>query len=265
MGRLYDALEKAEREKYGDELKVPITTVKKVAFQNRFSSDLVVIHEPGSLISEEFRFLRSRIIRGNGHSQIKTILITSCLQGEGKSFVSANLAATIAKGLDEYVLLVDADLRRSSIHRLYGLDYVKRGLSTYLYSEEPLEDLLCKTSIDKLTILPAGEDAPMPSELLSSNRMKELVGEVRDRYPDRYVIFDSSPVELTPETFVLAGEVDAIYLVVRCAHTPRELVKNTIEKFDRNRFKGIIFNGYENKKKYYGKNGKNYRYSNAYR
>ncbi len=259
MGRLYDALEKAEKERtviekgsekdYRENFQVP-----------EFTKELVVIHKPGSVLAEEFRFLRSRIIRPLEGEPPKTILITSCLQGEGKSFVSANLAVTIAKGLDEYVLLVDADLRRPTIHRIFGLEYAKKGLSTHLLTGEPLERLLCKTSIEKLTILPAGEDSAIPSELLSSRKMKALVRELRDRYPDRYVIFDTSPIELTPETFVLAREVDAIYLVVRRANTPRDVVKNTIEKFDKNKFKGIILNGYEKVKKYYRKYD-SYRYS----
>ncbi len=255
MSRLFEALEKAEKERIevGEEKKVHVTRTDIDGYHPGLSKELVVFSEPNSVIAEEFRFLRSRILRPLKGNPPKTILITSCLQGEGKTFVAANLAATIAKGFDEYVLLVDADLRRPRVHQVFGYGYFREGLSTHLMNGEPLENLLIKTKLKKLTILPAGEDCDNPSELISSKKMEELIKEIRDRYPDRYVIFDSSPIELTPETFVLGHKVDAIYLVVKRASTPRDVIKNTIEKFEKERFKGIILNGYEKRKRYYKK------------
>jgi len=252
MSRLFEALEKAEKQRVNLDKEEKINLDKSVKGEDvPFSNELVVLSRPGSVVAEEFRFLRSRILRPLKGKPPKTILITSCLQGEGKTFVAANLAATIAKGFDEYVLVVDADLRRPRIHQVFGYDYVSKGLSTYLMSGEPLENLFIKTEIKKLTILPAGEDCQNPTELISSKRMEDLVKELKDRYPDRYIIFDSSPIELTPETFVLGNKVEAIYLIVKAATTPREVVKNTIEKFEREKFKGVIFNGYGKRKKYY--------------
>jgi len=253
MSRLFEALEKAEKERIeiGDQKKVRKNKLDSQGDKPQLSKEIVVFSEPNSVIAEEFRFLRSRILRPLKGDPPKTILITSCLQGEGKTFVAANLAATIAKGFDEYVLLVDSDLRRPRIHQIFGYDHVRKGLSTHLMTGEPLENLLVKTDIKKLTILPAGDDCDNPSELISSRKMEELIKEIRDRYPDRHVIFDSSPVELTPETFVLGNKVDAIYLIIKRASTPRDVIKNTIEKFEKEKFKGIILNGYEKRKRYY--------------
>ncbi|GAB6162451.1 XrtA-associated tyrosine autokinase [Desulfothermus naphthae] len=262
MSRLFEALEKAEKERIeiGEHKKLHVNKPDSHGDKPQLSKEIVVFSEPNSVIAEEFRFLRSRILRPLKGDPPKTILITSCLQGEGKTFVASNLAATIAKGFDEYVLLVDADLRRPRVHQIFGYEYVKKGLSTHLMTGEPLKDLFIKTEIKKLTILPAGDDCDNPSELISSKKMEDLIKELKDRYPDRYVIFDSSPIELTPETFVLGNKVDAIYLIVKRASTPRDVVKNTIEKFEKERFKGIILNGYEKRKRYYKRYG-SYRYT----
>ncbi len=132
MSRLFDALEKAEKERVAGNKVREVKLSKSSGDMLSFSKELVVLSEPTSVITEEFRFLRSRIIRPVKGDPPKTILITSCLQGEGKTFVVANLAATIAKGLDEYVLLVDADLRRPRVHQIFGYDNVRKGLSTFV-------------------------------------------------------------------------------------------------------------------------------------
>lgn len=255
MSRLFDALERAEKERNNEKRqdKVKILNAPLNTPHSELSKDLVVFSKPGSAIAEEFRFLRSRILRPAKGCPPRTILITSCLQGEGKTFVSTNLAVTIAKGLDEYVLLVDADLRRSNVHKIFGYHHLKKGLCNHLVDKEPLEHLITKTSLGKLSILAGGSGCSNPAELLSSKKMDDLIKELRDRYSDRCIIFDTSPIELTPEAFVLANKVDAIYLVVKESKTPRELVKSTIEQFEKERFKGIIFNGYEKRKNYYKK------------
>jgi exopolysaccharide/PEP-CTERM locus tyrosine autokinase len=238
MGKIYEALERAESKK---EKSKQLNNITSFDFDPK--EELVVLGRPGSAIAEQFRFLRSRIIRPAEGSVPKTILITSSLEGEGKSFVAANLAATIAHGLDEYVLLVDADLRHPQIHRIFNLNAGNgKGLSNHLSEGVPLNELLFKTSIGKLTILPTGNCTANPAELLTSYKMEIFLNEVRDRYSDRIVIFDSPPLELAPESLVMANEVDGIFLVVRRASTPRDIVKSTLEKFIQEKFIGIIFN-----------------------
>ncbi len=114
-----------------------------------------------------------------------------------------------------------------------------------------MHELLLKTSIGKLTILPAGESTANPAELLASHKMKALVSEVRNRYPDRVVIFDSPPIELAPESSIMGNEVDGVFLVVRRASTPRDIAKSTMEKFSQDKFMGIILNEDKNSSKLY--------------
>jgi exopolysaccharide/PEP-CTERM locus tyrosine autokinase len=253
MGKMYEALEKSLDSNQGK----PQSKRGKGRKQrgHQLSSELVVLGNPASPIAEQFRFLRSKICRPLQGDNPRSILITSSVQGEGKSFVAVNLAVTIAQGLDEHVLLVDTDLRLPRLHEIFALQRADRGLADHLQDEAPLQELLQKPGIGKLSLLPAGLHASKPAELLSSSRMKRFIIEVKHRYPDRYVIFDSPPLGMAPELSIMAQEMEAVFLVVRRAETPREAVKASLEKLDRERFKGIILNGYDKPKKYYKKYG----------
>jgi exopolysaccharide/PEP-CTERM locus tyrosine autokinase len=242
MGKIYQALERAETK--SPELH---QASELPGFDFDPTNELVVLGKPGSSIAEQFRFLRSKITRPTEGVGPKTILITSSLKGEGKTFVSSNLAATIAQSLDEHVLLVDADLRNPQLHNVFGLSCGReKGLTTHLSEGTSLEELLCRTSIGKLTVLPAGKAIANPAELLASHKMKAFVAEVGSRYPDRVVIFDSPPTKLAPESLIMANEVDGIFLLVRRASTPRDIVRASLEKFKHEKFMGVILNGDKN-------------------
>jgi protein-tyrosine kinase len=256
MSKIFEALERAKQDKQviKDHDFLPLLEETPDAVE-----DLVIVSEPDSIIAESFRFLRSRVTRPAAGNPPRTILITSALQGEGKTFVACNLAASISQGVDEHVLLIDADLRDPSVHKVFGIPSSKQGLSTFLAKQASISSLLKKTNIDKLTVLPAGNSTETPAELLSSARMKALIGEVRDRYPDRFVIIDGPPLQLTAETAVLANEVDAIILVVRHGKTPRDAAKSALEKIQKEKLLGVVYNGYDEPAKLYNRYGY-YRY-----
>ncbi len=183
------------------------------------------------------------------------MLVTSALTGEGKTFVACNLAASISKSLEEYVLLIDADLRNPSVHKVFGIRSSREGLSTYLATDQALSSLFKKTKIDKLSILPAGNSADIPSELLSSEKMKTLIHEVKNRYADRFVIIDGPPLELTAEASVLANEVDAVILVVHHGKTPRDAAKRAVARIPKDKLLGVVYNGYDEQMKRYHRYG----------
>ncbi|MDP3481573.1 MAG: hypothetical protein Q8R88_17555, partial [Desulfoprunum sp.] len=138
--------------------------------------------------SESFRVLRSRILYPDDETKIyRTILIASTAPREGKSFVCANLGLSLAQGVDQRALLVDCDLRRPTLARLFGLSS-DRGLSDYLQNGTDLANLIQKTSVDKMTLLASGRSPVNPSELLGSAKMHELVLELAERYDDRFII-----------------------------------------------------------------------------
>ncbi len=264
MSKIFEALQKAEEDR---EFAVAGGAQEENAYADPLmdlSQQLVVLGRPGSEAAEQFRLLRSEITRPREGVAPRTVMITSSIQGEGKTFIACNLAVTVAQGLDEYVLLVDADLRNPNVHRAFGLGPCQEGLATYLEQEKPLSGLLRKTVIPKLTVLPAGQDVENPAELLSSRIMRDFIAEVRDRYPDRLIILDSSPVEPAPETLVLANEVDAVYLVLKRGITSRHVASSTMERFQEGKLRGIVFNGEQSgRRSSYDKYGYGYRIGGA--
>jgi len=197
--------------------------------------------KPHSIESEQFRLLKNNILFPEKGTPPRSIMITSPSPDEGKSFVSANLAVSIAQSIDEYVLLMDCDLRKPSIHTLFGLKEAK-GLSDHLSSGIPLFSLLKKTFIDKLTILPGGTIPENPSELLSSEQMRHLLSEVKSRYSDRYVIVDTPPPYITSETNAIARVVDGIIIVIRHGKTKKKEVQDIIDIYGRDKILGVIKN-----------------------
>jgi len=168
-------------------------------------------------------------------------MVSSPQPSDGKTMVAANLAVSIARGLDEHVLLVDCDLRSPKLHQSFGLD-LHQGLREYLENGNSLSQYLIKTPVEKLTLLPAGSIPVNPSELLSSERMKTLVREIKARYRDRYIIFDTPPAQFTPEGSILASMVDGVLLIARSGKTSRELLSQVANNIGRDKILGIVFN-----------------------
>jgi protein-tyrosine kinase len=196
-----------------------------------------------SRTAESFRVLRSKILLPqDGRPAPKTIMVTSALPQEGKSFVSANLGIALAQGVDQHSLLVDCDLRVPSLAKLFGVAF-DRGLVDYLDGSGEISSLLKKTSMEKLSILASGLPPANPAELLGSERMGNLVAELAGRYPDRYVIFDTPPFEVASEAKVLSQAVDAVVLVVRQGVSDRMLIEKIVSEIGRDKIIGVIFNG----------------------
>ena len=208
---------------------------------NKIDQNLVSILKPQSFENEQFKMLRTNLLFPSSGKSPRTILVTSALPDEGKSFVAANLAISIAQSIQEYVLLIDCDIRRPSIHTKFGFGDTP-GLSEHLANGTSLSSLLLKTEVDKLSILPGGKPPYNPSELLSSQRMSKLLEEVTERYRDRYIVIDSPPPKLTAETSAISRQVDGILLVVEYGSTPRQMVSDLIEIMGKEKILGIIFN-----------------------
>lgn len=202
---------------------------------------LISVLKPHSPEAEQFRLLKNNILFPEKGVPPKSIMVTSTVSGEGKSFVSANLAVSIAQNIDEYVLLMDCDLRGPSIHSIFGLK-ANRGLSNYLSENVPLSSLFIKTFLNKLTILPAGKIPPNPSELLSSEQMRRLIHELKIRYSDRYIIIDTPPPYITSEANAIARQVDGIIIVVKHGTTRKKDVLDIINYYGREKIIGVIFN-----------------------
>ncbi len=170
------------------------------------------------------------------------IMVTSSLPGEGKTYCAINLAMSIAMELDHTVLLVDADVARPSVLRTLGLP-AQRGLMDILIDDKlDLSDVMLRTNVDTLSILPAGTSTPRATELLASSTMSNMVNEIANRYPDRVVIFDSPPLLLTSESRVLASHMGQIVMVVEAQATTQHAVKESLRQLEGCSNVNLIYN-----------------------
>jgi exopolysaccharide/PEP-CTERM locus tyrosine autokinase len=236
----YKPLKKVAKLKKQDPV-TPLTKDKIMYDVNKIDKNLVALLKPQSFENEQFKMLRTNLLFPPSGKPPRTIMVTSAVPDEGKSFVAANLAISIAQSIQEYVLLIDCDIRRPCIHTQFGFGAVP-GLSEHLANGPSLSSFLLKTEVNKLSILPGGKPPHNPSELLSSQRMSRLLEEVKERYRDRYIVIDSPPPKLTAETSAISRQVDAILLVVEYGRTPRQMVSDLIEIMGKEKIFGIILN-----------------------
>jgi protein-tyrosine kinase len=272
MGKISDALERHQKEREikteqlpldrasltgKEKIHQPPVDMTKLMSKEYINPKLVILHAPDSIDAENFKILRGQLIFAKDSNRPRLIMVTSTFPGEGKTFVAANLAASIAQGIDEYVLVVDCDLRRPSLHTMFGFSN-RIGLTEYLSGERDLTELFIRTNIKKLSLLCAGQPSVSPSELLASKRMKAFLNEIKNRYNDRFIILDTSPSQVLAEANVLANYMDGIVLVVMGHKTPRGEVHKSIDAMGKEKILGIVFNGYGQSYKAYGKYYKKY-------
>lgn len=186
---------------------------------------LITAAKPKDVISEQFRTIRTNIDFSSVDQQLQTVLFTSTNVSEGKSTVSANTAVAWAQQ-GKNVLFIDADLRRPTLATTFGLDNT-HGLSTILSQNEDFHEFTNKTSIENLTVLTSGPIPPNPAELLNSNRMQQLLTQVKQEFD--IVVLDVPPVLSVTDTQLLAANVDGVVLVVRQGMTQRVAVKRSVE------------------------------------
>jgi len=256
MGRIDQAIEKASKIRGLKSVDEPIVNgseredtgrkqlldVEPILVENPYLTTLGKRFDPAA---EEYKKLRSVIKKmTRGKDFLNSLLVTSTLSSEGKTITSINLAISLAQEYDHTVLLVDADLRKPSIHQYLNLN-PDIGIIQCLKDNVPLERALIKTGLGKLVLLPAGGRVDDPVELLSSNRMKELVLELKNRYPDRYIIFDTPPVLPFADAQVLGSVVDGILFVVREGGARLTQVKEALKSISPDKLLGVVYNDTE--------------------
>ena len=225
---------------------------------------LVNLHDPHSLPAEEYRKLKSILV---GMTKVKdvfknAILVTSSVPNEGKSLTALNLAISLAQELDHTVLLVDADLRKPSLHWYLEIEQ-GAGLSDVLLGKARIEEAIISTGIGKLSVMRAGVAIDNPTELFSSSKMKVIIEELKKRYPDRYLIFDSSPVLPFAEARSLAHLVDGVLFVVQERNASQANIKDAIDSLKGCCIFGLVYNSTLDNSGvcyyhgYYGKKGSN--------
>jgi protein-tyrosine kinase len=199
---------------------------------------VVVDANTTQLSREQYRKLAATLHQTQAVSGINVIMIASAMAGEGKTLTSSNLALTLSESYKRRVLLIDGDLRRPSLHTVFGLDG-SVGLSEGLLSAEDRRFAVQQMS-PHLTVLPAGRPSLDPMAGLTSDRMRRLLAEARSGFD--WVIIDTPPVGLLPDGHLLASMVDGVLLVVKAGETPHGVVQRAIESLGRDRIIGVVLN-----------------------
>ena len=204
-------------------------------------SELVVEKYPKAIVSENIKSLRTNLQFTAIDNNLKTILVTSTNASEGKSFVSANLAISFAQ-TEKKVLLVDCDLRKGRVHRLFDIPNTD-GLSNLLTDElDNIEHYIHNTNIKNLDVITCGTYPPNPSELLASRKMKKLLTSLRHRYS--LIIFDGAPIGGLTDSVILANLMDETLIVVKDGNTAKSdlaMAKSELDKVGA-KVAGVVFN-----------------------
>lgn len=197
-------------------------------------------------IAEQYRKIKHPLLRKinsrTDDSRHNLIMITSSLEGEGKSYSSVNLAVSIAMELDHTALLIDIDAKKNSVSSLLGIS-ADPGLTDYLSSPDiDISDIIYSTDIAKLKIIPAGDSALANAEAITSEKMKLFLAEISARYPDRVVILDTPPLMLSAIAKALAYMADQVVMVVEAEKTSISIVEEASQYLEKDRFAGFILN-----------------------
>ncbi len=215
MSRIEKALENAIRRREPSPALEPRPGDSATEALHPSNPNIIGFNDELSPIAEEYRKLRSMILQiTKKKGNYNTIMVTSAESAEGKSLTAINLSLVLAQEYNHTALLIDADLRRPSLHTYLGLNPAL-GLTDCLMDGIEVSRAFIKAGTSKLSFLAAGRQASNPAELLSSNKMRDLIHEIKDRYRDRYIIIDTPPVLAFAETHVLSTYVDGILFVVK--------------------------------------------------
>jgi protein-tyrosine kinase len=272
MSRIYDALQRANLERQsaqqaeaaeiadpfavqGAEVLPPVredVLLKEIARHawNPSVSAFPTLGERGECI-EQFRGLRTQIYQFRDQAPLKTILVSSGMPADGKTFVTANLAMSLARNKNNTVLLIDADLRKPMLHTILGAPNLP-GLTEYLAGTAQVNDILqrnqvpsiveagLKRSIPDLTFIPAGAGGDHSSELVANHRIDELIASLSPHFD--WILIDSPPALAVSDAIDLARAADAILLVAREASTPFDVAQRAQAAFCNSRILGFVLN-----------------------
>ncbi|MDE3109176.1 MAG: CpsD/CapB family tyrosine-protein kinase [Acidobacteriota bacterium] len=197
--------------------------------------------------AEQFRTLRSRLYQLRSNQPLRTILITSAVAAEGKTFVASNLAQSIVRQPDRRVLLIDADLRCARLHMPLGAP-ISPGLTDYLCGEKDEAAVIQSGNDSNLCLIAGGSEVTNPSELLLNGRFSTLINRVGSAFD--WVIVDSPPCLPVADSTILAEACDAVLLVIRAGVTPSDIVRRAVQDFQSRNMIGVVLNAVENAQMY---------------
>ena len=222
---------------------------KKETAKTTLARQLITVREPKSIVSEQFKTIRSNINFSMPDEDLQTIVITSTTPGEGKSTSSSNIAVVFAQS-GKKVLLIDGDMRKPTVHHTFKLKNV-RGLSNVLTRQYKVEEVIHQTEVDGLSVVTSGPIPPNPAELIASQTMDRLIEQLVEQFD--LIIFDAPPVLSVTDAQILANKCDGTILVVQTAKTDKDSILKAKEVLvaSKAHMIGVILNRYVLEKDHY--------------
>ncbi len=212
---------------------------------------LITKQDPKSPISEAYRTIRTNIEFSNLDKELKTIVVTSSHQNEGKTTVISNLAVSFAGIEDKKVLVVEGDLRNPTVHRMFNVSNAY-GITDVLTSQKSFDECVHTTEVKGLHVLSCGKIPPNPSEMLASKKMRDFIDSTREYYD--YIFVDSSPIGVVTDAGIISTYVDGTILVVASKEVDVDMAKIAKERLDKvnANLLGVILNKFEDSSGSYG-------------
>jgi len=243
----------AENQQSVEEQSITYTKTRTVPMPVAELREKRIITEQQNNISDSYRVLRTQVLQRLNEKNWNTLAITSPGNGAGKSLTAINLAISLAREIDNTVLLIDANLRSPKLDKYFDFD-ADYGLSDYLLQDKPLGEMLIHPEgVSRFVVLPAGRAIANSSEMLSSPKMQRLVEEVKHRYPSRIVIFDLPPLLESSDTLAFIPNADATLMVIEEGKTQESELKQAFELLQGNEVIGTVLNkAYSTDKDYAG-------------
>jgi len=218
---------------------VPELTPARVVHGVRLSPTLVTALAPDAVAAEQYRALRTRVAHADNGASVHLLMVTSPGRAEGKSVTAANLALAMAQEFQQRICVVDANLRQPQLHRLFDIPEAP-GLVDVLVGSASLDDALVTLEEYNLTLMPAGEPAAHPAELLGTITMRRMLDTLRSQF-DR-VIIDAPAAAPLADVGILTPLVDSVVLVVRAGMTSKPAIQNAVTTIDQAKLLGVVLN-----------------------
>jgi protein-tyrosine kinase len=258
MDRLEKALAKARLQREAETLKEGVTVKgyrarlpdipvfeplqdSSSVIEQQLEQSRIIARHTRNPQADIFRMLRTKILQIMNPSGHRTLAITSPNYGDGKTTIALNLGLSLALDVKQTVLLVDLDMRKPNMHVFLGME-PEVGLSDFLLHDTPIPQCLVRPAFDRVTVLPAGKPLDNSSEMLGSPKMAALANELKERYPDRIIIYDMPPVLTQDDSIAFLPHVDAVLLVVRDGVTTVDEVKQCMEALAKANVIGTVLN-----------------------
>lgn len=198
---------------------------------------------PKNVVGDIFKMLRAQVLIQMREKNLKTLAVTGATEGVGKSLVSTNLAISLSLETNQTIMLVDLDLKRPSIATYFGIEtQIDKGIGDYLLNDTPLNEVLINPGMERLVLLPGRKAYQNSPEIISSQKMFNLIDDLKSRYESRIIIFDLPPILATPDAFSLMPHFDASLLVIEDGRNTRDELNASFKMMEKTEFLGSVLN-----------------------